>query len=137
MKKELYEAGGHKLMAELQKVAAMPDLYHLHLTTEVAKSRTPSRTLLSLTLNGESLNKLTSVIGSAKELGTQPSLLVPTASGTTVPMEAIKEAMSDNRFTLIAPDGRMWFPDNPLLLLAIVGAMLRGENMEFEAPEKH
>lgn len=138
MKKELYEAGGHKLVAELQKVAAMPDLYHLHLTTEMSKSKkTPIRTLLSLTLNSDSLAKLGLVVDSAEVLGTQGQLLVPTESGTTVPIEAINEAMSKNKFTLIAPDGRMWFPNDLMLLLAIVAAMFRGDNLDFEPPEKH
>jgi hypothetical protein len=59
------------------------------------------------------------------------TMIVPTAEGATDGLKAIEAACKANKWTLIAPDGRVWMNDNPLILFAALAAVMRGEELRF------
>lgn len=55
-----------------------------------------------------------------------PQFAVPTAEGVKDALEAIQAACKARKWTLIAPDGRVWQNDNPMLISASLLAELGG-----------
>jgi len=51
---------------------------------------------------------------------------VPTAEGVKDALEAIQAACKARKWTLIAPDGRVWQNENPMLISAALLAELGG-----------
>jgi hypothetical protein len=63
--------------------------------------------------------------------GTRGKMVVPTAEGMTDVADALKAATEAGKWTMIAPDGRVWMNDNPLILFAALAAILGGETLRF------
>jgi len=55
-----------------------------------------------------------------------PRLDEPAAEGVKDALEAIQAACEAHRWTLIAPDGRVWQNKNPMLISAVLLAELGG-----------
>lgn len=47
-------------------------------------------------------------------------------------MEGLKAAADSGKWTLIAPDGRVWMNDDPRLIGAVLMAILGGEALLFD-----
>ncbi|MDB5814015.1 MAG: hypothetical protein JWN23_1132 [Rhodocyclales bacterium] len=58
-------------------------------------------------------------------------MVVPTAEGITDGIEAIKANMEAGKWTMIAPDGRVWMTPEPMILFAALAAIMRGEELRF------
>jgi len=56
----------------------------------------------------------------------RPQFAVPTAEGVMDALEAIHAACKARKWTLIAPDGRVWQNDNPMLISAALLAEIGG-----------
>ena len=55
-----------------------------------------------------------------------PQFAVPTSEGVKDALEAIQAACKARKWTLIAPDGRVWQNENPMLISAALLAELGG-----------
>ena len=55
-----------------------------------------------------------------------PQLAVPTAEGVKDALEAIQAACKARKWTLIAPDGRVWQNESPMLISAALLAEIGG-----------
>ena len=55
-----------------------------------------------------------------------PQFAVPTAEGVKDALEAIQSACKARKWTLIAPDGRVWQNENPMLISAALLAEIGG-----------
>ncbi len=59
------------------------------------------------------------------------ALVVPSAEGMVDILSAIKAAQKVGKWTMIAPDGRVWMNADPVILFAALAAIMRGEQLRF------
>lgn len=59
------------------------------------------------------------------------TLAIPTAEGHTDPYTAIIASHKAGKWVMIAPDGRMWTPTDPMILFAALATIMRGEDLRF------
>ena len=59
------------------------------------------------------------------------TMAVPTAEGLIDAMAAIEASCTAGKWTLIAPDGRVWMNADPMILLEALAAVMRGEPLRF------
>lgn len=55
------------------------------------------------------------------------SFIIPTAEGLQDANEALKANIKAGKWAMIAPDGRTWFNDNPIILFAALANELQGK----------
>ena len=59
------------------------------------------------------------------------TMAVPTAEGLTDAAEAIEAACNAGKWTLVAPDGRVWMNQDPMLIFAALAAVISGVPLRF------
>ena len=59
------------------------------------------------------------------------TMAVPTLEGITDAMDALQASCKAGEWTLLAPDGRVWMNKDPMILLAALAAIMRGETLTF------
>ena len=57
--------------------------------------------------------------------------------GFVNPMDAIENAMAKGQFTMVAPDGRIWFNSNPMIIIAALSAIMAGEDLQPDLGNVH
>ncbi len=67
----------------------------------------------------------------ADTTSTKATMAVPTAEGITDAMEAIQASCEAGKWTMVAPDGRVWMNADPMILFAALAAVMRGETLRF------
>lgn len=58
-------------------------------------------------------------------------MAVPTAEGHTDALEAIKASCEAGKWTLIAPDGRVWMNADPMILFLALSQVMQGADLKF------
>ena len=61
----------------------------------------------------------------------RPTMAVPTLEGMTDAMEALQASCEAGKWTLLAPDGRVWMNQDPMILFAALAAVMRGDPLRF------
>lgn len=59
------------------------------------------------------------------------TMAVPTAEGITDGLEAIVAAAEAGKWTLIAPDGRVWMNPDPAILCVVLAQIMQGRPLLF------
>lgn len=59
------------------------------------------------------------------------TMAVPTLEGMTDAMDALQASCKAGKWTLLAPDGRVWMNKDPMILFALLAAIMRGESLTF------
>ena len=59
------------------------------------------------------------------------TMAVPTAEGMVDVIEALQASCEAGKWTLIAPDGRVWMNTDPMILFAALAAIMRGDVLRF------
>lgn len=67
------------------------------------------------------------------ETSTKATMAVPTAEGIIDAMKAIEASCEAGKWTLIAPDGRVWMNADPMILFAALAQIMQGRELKFGA----
>lgn len=59
------------------------------------------------------------------------TMAVPTAEGMLDAMEALQASCEAGKWTLIAPDGRVWMNADPMILFAALDQVMQGNPLRF------
>lgn len=59
------------------------------------------------------------------------TMAVPTAEGMIDAIKAIEASCHAGKWTLIAPDGRVWMNTDPMILFAALAAVMQGVPLRF------
>lgn len=62
---------------------------------------------------------------------TMATMAVPTIEGMTNAVEALKASCEAGKWTLLAPDGRVWMNQDPMILFAALAAVMQGVPLGF------
>jgi len=66
--------------------------------------------------------------------GINPSLVVPSAEGHIDALKALKASCEAGKWTLLAPDGRIWMTSDLMLLFAVLAHTMKHDDLKFEPP---
>lgn len=61
------------------------------------------------------------------------TMAMPTMEGMTDAMQALKASCEAGKWTLIAPDGRVWMNQDPMILFAALAHVMQGGELKFGA----
>lgn len=57
--------------------------------------------------------------------------IIPTEEGSVTLEEGLKAACEANKWTLIAPDGRVWMHTDLMILLAVISRLMTNDDLKF------
>lgn len=66
------------------------------------------------------------------EMKTTATMEVPTLEGMTDGMEALLASCRAGKWTLLAPDGRVWMNADPMILFAALTQIMEGRELKFD-----
>ena len=59
------------------------------------------------------------------------TMAVPTLEGMVDAIEALKASCDAGKWTLLAPDGRVWMNADPMILFAALAQVMQGRELRF------
>ena len=59
------------------------------------------------------------------------TMAVPTAEGMVDAMQALQASCEAGKWTLLAPDGRVWMNQDPMILFAVLAQVMQGRELKF------
>ncbi len=59
------------------------------------------------------------------------TMAVPTAEGMTDAIDALLASCEAGKWTLLAPDGRVWMNADPMILFAALAQVMQGRPLRF------
>lgn len=60
------------------------------------------------------------------------TMQVPTLEGMVSAIDALKASCEAGKWTLLAPDGRVWMNKDPMILFAALAAVMQGRELFFD-----
>jgi len=63
---------------------------------------------------------------------TRATMQVPTLEGIVDVVDALKASCQAGKWTLLAPDGRVWMNSDPMILFAALAAVMQGQDLRFD-----
>lgn len=75
---------------------------------------------------------MTDIIKPATYTSGRATMQVPTLEGITDAIESLKASCEAGKWTLLAPDGRVWMNQDPMILFCALAQVMQGRNLQFD-----